>query len=86
MATIEDLVNKTFQTDEDFKNIDVAYRVGHLQAITGAGGKSTGGVSRLHYKSLMESGFGADKEMAESIINKLTTTNAGALYEVDMLR
>ena len=86
MLTIEDLVGKAFTTEEDFKNIDVAYRVGHLQAITGAGGKSTGGVSRLHYKSLMESVFGADKQMAEGIMNKLTTTNAGALYEVDMLR
>ena len=34
----------------------------------------------------MESGFGADKNMAEGIINKLTTTNSGALYEIDMLR
>ena len=86
MLQIEDFVNQTFQQKEDFQNIDVAYRVGQLQAITGAGGDQRGGMSRLHYKSLMESKFGADRNMANSIINNLTETNSGAIYETDMLR
>jgi hypothetical protein len=34
----------------------------------------------------MESKFGADRNMANSIINNLTETNSGAIYETDMLR